>query len=212
MTGPPTISRREFIRAGGTGAMVAASTGLAVGQETTTHTVEMTDQLVFDPAELTIAPGDTVIWENVGSIGHSVTAYEDATPADAAYFASGGFDSETAARNNYSVGDAGSGDVVGGETYQHTFEGEGTYEYFCIPHEGAGMVGTIQVGETDQGDGAGGSGFAIPPVPDAARALAVMVTVTLLSVLGLAYVFLKYGGDYAGVDDTEQGSESDTRR
>jgi len=40
----------------------------------------MTDELVFDPDETTIAPGDTVVWENVGQISHPVTAYEDEFP------------------------------------------------------------------------------------------------------------------------------------
>ncbi|WP_241997224.1 plastocyanin/azurin family copper-binding protein [Halorubrum sp. SD626R] len=31
------------------------------------------------------------------------------------------------------------------ENYEHTFEEPGTYEYFCIPHEGSGMVGTVRV-------------------------------------------------------------------
>ena len=109
-------------------------------------TVEMTDNLVFDPDSITVSVGDTVTWENVGSVGHSVTAYEDQIPDGAAYFASGGFDSEQAARDAYSVGDPDSGNVPGGESYQHTFETAGTYEYFCIPHESS-MVGTVEVQE-----------------------------------------------------------------
>ncbi|MFC4549774.1 MULTISPECIES: plastocyanin/azurin family copper-binding protein [Halorussus] len=34
-----------------------------------------------------------------------------------------------------------------GYEYSHTFEVEGTYEFVCIPHETAGMVGTIVVGD-----------------------------------------------------------------
>jgi len=109
-------------------------------------TVEMTDDLVFDPEELTVSVGDTVTWENVGSIGHSVTAYEEDIPEGAEYFASGGFDSEDAARDAYSAGDPDSGDIAGGETYEHTFETAGTYDYFCIPHEST-MQGTIVVEE-----------------------------------------------------------------
>ncbi|WP_458210822.1 plastocyanin/azurin family copper-binding protein [Haladaptatus sp. NG-SE-30] len=107
------------------------------------QSVDMTDQLVYDPEQLTISVGDTVVWENVGSVGHSVTAYEEKIPSDASYFASGGFDSEQDARDNYPQ----QGDIPGGESYEHTFEVEGTYEYFCIPHESAGMKGTIEVNE-----------------------------------------------------------------
>ena len=112
-----------------------------------THTVDMTDELVFEPGSLTVAPGDTVVWENVGDVGHSVTAYEDSIPEGAEYWASGGFDSEQAARDAYSM--TGSteetGNVPGGESWSHTFETEGTHEYFCIPHEAGGMVGEIEV-------------------------------------------------------------------
>lgn len=61
-----------------------------------------------------------------GGIGHSVTAYGDEIPDDAAYFASGGFDSEDAARDAYPD----EGNIPGGESYSHTFETAGTYEYF----------------------------------------------------------------------------------
>lgn len=109
--------------------------------------VEMTDELVFDPETITVSVGETVTWENSGNVGHSVTAYEDEIPDGAAYFASGGFDSESAARDAYSPGDTDAGDIPGGETYEHTFETAGTYEYFCIPHESSEMVATVEVEE-----------------------------------------------------------------
>lgn len=112
------------------------------------NTVDMTDDLVFDPDQLTVSVGDTVVWENVGQVGHSVTAYEDSIPDGADYFASGGFDTEQAARDAYAPGDTEAGDIPGGESYEYTFETPGTYEYFCIPHESADMVGTIQVDES----------------------------------------------------------------
>jgi len=69
-----------------------------------------------------------------------VTAYDGQIPADAAYFASGGFESEQAARNDIS-----GGLIASGDTYEHTFETPGTYEYVCIPHESSEMTGTIVV-------------------------------------------------------------------
>jgi plastocyanin len=102
--------------------------------------VEMTDEFDFAPTTATIQVGETLTWENVGSVGHTVTAYEDGIPADAGYFASGEFDSEEAARDSLN-----GGIVEAGETYDHTFEVAGTYEYFCVPHEGSGMTGTVQV-------------------------------------------------------------------
>lgn len=110
-------------------------------------TVDMTDELTFVPETVTVSVGETVTWETVGTVGHSVTAYEDEIPDGAEYWASGGFDSEQAARDAYTPGDTEAGDVPEGETYEHTFETAGTHEYYCIPHESAGMVGTVEVQE-----------------------------------------------------------------
>jgi len=108
-----------------------------------TDYVEMTDDLVFDPDRIEVESGTTVTWETVGAVGHSVTAYEDNIPDDAEYFASGGFDSEQAAVDGYNEGQE--GNVAQGETFEHTFETTGTYEYYCIPHEMNGMVGQVRV-------------------------------------------------------------------
>lgn len=112
------------------------------------ETIEMTDALEFEPADLNVDVGETVAWENVGSATHTVTAFEDRIPADAAYFASGGADSERAARDSYPP----EGGIERGESYEHTFETTGTYEYGCLPHEGNGMTGTIEVFKKAGGD------------------------------------------------------------
>jgi len=151
----------------------------------------MTDGLAYDPEDLTVAPGDTVVWENAGAVGHSITGYEDEIPDDAEYFASGGFDSEQAARDAYSAGDPDSGDVPGGESWEHTFEVEGEYGYFCIPHEQAGMVASITV---EEGAGSGESAPTGPVVPDPAKQLAVATTGALSVTLAVVFLFLKYGG------------------
>lgn len=36
-----------------------------------------------------------------------------------------------------------------GETFEHTFETEGVYHYYCAPHETGGMIGSVIVGEPD---------------------------------------------------------------
>ncbi|MFC7020148.1 MULTISPECIES: plastocyanin/azurin family copper-binding protein [Haloarcula] len=36
-----------------------------------------------------------------------------------------------------------------GATFEHTFETEGVYHYYCKPHETLGMIGTVIVGEPD---------------------------------------------------------------
>ncbi|NHX38598.1 MULTISPECIES: plastocyanin/azurin family copper-binding protein [Haloarcula] len=108
-----------------------------------TSTVEMTDELAYEPKKIQVESGTTVTFENVGSIGHTVTAYEDKIPDGADYFASGGFDSLQAAKDGYSNGQE--GNIPKGESYEVTLETTGTYEYYCIPHEMNGMVGTIKV-------------------------------------------------------------------
>jgi plastocyanin len=200
-----SVSRRGFLQVTASAAGVAGASGTAVaaeeeqdeqnGGEGTTHTVEMTDGLVFDPDSLTVAPGDTVVWENVGDQGHSVTAYEDSIPDAAEYWASGGFDSEQAARDAYSPsgGIEDAGNVPGGESWSRTFDTEGTHEYFCIPHEGAGMVGEIEV-DPDAGSDGGSGGGGAPAIPDGAKAIGVATTVAMVTTLGLAFTLLKYGG------------------
>ncbi|GAB3683597.1 hypothetical protein GCM10028857_11370 [Salinarchaeum chitinilyticum] len=142
-----TQTRRELLgRLGTTG---AATLGVAVagcmgggddGGGGDGNTIGM-DSREFQPASLTVATGTTVTWENESNIGHTVTAYGDEIPDGAAYFASGDFESEQDARDGYTTG----GLIERGESFEHTFEIAGTYEYFCIPHEGQGMTGTITV-------------------------------------------------------------------
>jgi plastocyanin len=97
----------------------------------------------FLPADFEVDVGETVTWANTGSRNHSVTAYASGIPENAEYFASGGFDSEQAARNAWF--EKGKGVISSNQVYEQTFEVPGRYEYFCIPHEPAGMVGTIVV-------------------------------------------------------------------
>jgi plastocyanin len=103
--------------------------------------VDMT-AVAFEPAEVTVSAGDTVAWAFAGGEPHTVTAYDGEIPGDAAYWASGGFESESAAVEGWEHGE---GAVADGQAYVHTFETAGTHEYYCIPHEAAGMVGTVVV-------------------------------------------------------------------
>jgi plastocyanin len=100
----------------------------------------MTDGFAYDPARITVPAGSTVRWVNDDDVRHSVTAYARGVPADASYFASGGFESERAARD-----DIGGGLIAAGDAYEHTFGTPGTYDYFCVPHEGSGMTGRVAV-------------------------------------------------------------------
>ncbi len=105
------------------------------------HVIDMTS-VAFEPAELTVSAGDKVAWTHAGGEPHSVTATESELPSGATYWASGGFESEKAARSGW---ENGKGAVQSGHSYVHTFETTGTHPYVCIPHEAAGMTGTITV-------------------------------------------------------------------
>lgn len=95
--------------------------------------IGMTNTMKFDPDTVTIEAGQTVLWENTSLLAHSVTADpEKATlegsvslPDKAEPFNSGIMDPE--------------------ETFVHTFKHPGKYVYFCIPHEGAKMIGVVIV-------------------------------------------------------------------
>jgi plastocyanin len=114
------------------------------GQVETVRTdeVDMAAGQVFDPSGAQVQVGDTVTFVNTSKEAHTVTAYGSELPAGAPYFASGGATSESEAREDLT-----GGLIREGESYSFTFTETGTYRYFCIPHEGAGMKGTIVVEE-----------------------------------------------------------------
>ena len=95
--------------------------------------VRMTEGKTFDPKTITVNLGETVVWKNASDLTHSVTdepslaasAQDAALPAGAETF--------------------NSGLIAPGKDFSHTFKVSGTYRYFCIPHEEAGMVGTVVV-------------------------------------------------------------------
>ncbi|QLH84044.1 plastocyanin/azurin family copper-binding protein [Halosimplex pelagicum] len=128
---------------GSDGTATSSGDGGSSGEWTQASTVEMTDQLAYAPKRIEVSAGTTVTFENVGNVGHTVTAYEEEIPDGATYFASGDFESQQAASDAYSSEQA--GNVPAGESYEHTFETTGTYEYYCIPHELNGMVGYVKV-------------------------------------------------------------------
>lgn len=100
-------------------------------------TVGMTNMMSYTPDTVRVAVGETVRWENSSDVMHTVTADPDEAlkdksvelPEGAAPFHSGNLNPE--------------------DTFQYTFEAAGTYRYFCIPHEAAGMKGTVIVSAAD---------------------------------------------------------------
>jgi plastocyanin len=95
-----------------------------------------------------VQPGTTVVWKNTSKQGHTVTAYQDERPTGADYWATGGYDSESEAREAWRS--SAGGRLGQGETYEHEFTVPGTHAYVCIPHEPSGMTGVVTVtGDTD---------------------------------------------------------------
>jgi plastocyanin len=103
-------------------------------------TVLMTSGNSFEPSEITVEAGDVVLFRNDSGAAHSVTAYADGIPNGADYFASGGFKNEQAARDG-----VGAALIKPDDSFEVTLDKPGTYRYFCIPHEGQSMKGTITV-------------------------------------------------------------------
>ncbi|WP_246045748.1 plastocyanin/azurin family copper-binding protein [Halorussus ruber] len=187
MEGSESVTRRGFLRTA-TGAAAtagAAGTAAAKSQEeggggggTKEVVVGPGGSLVFEPAELEIKPGTTVkfVWE---SDNHNVVP--ESQPDGAGWEGTKGAPSKT-----YDTG----------HEYSYTFETEGTYEYFCQPHKTAGMVGTITVSP----NAGGGGGSSAPAIPSSAKTLGIATTAAMVFTLGLAYFFMKYGGDYGRVE------------
>ena len=183
------MKRRDFLRTASVPAAAttaaAATSGLGAAHEgtesgggggTETVTVGPGGSLVYSPGTdepLRIAPGTTVefVWE---SDNHNIVV--DSQPDE------GGWEGHEPLENT-------------GFSYEHTFETLGTYEYYCQPHQSAGMVGTIEVVENpDAGGGGGGPkelhSFGVPIHAHwvgAATILGIIVTVIF------TFYVLKYG-------------------
>ncbi len=86
---------------------------------------EPDERVPYEPANVTISTGDVIRWVDdveteVEEIHHTVT------PDGHSEWAEG------------SVSEV-------GETFTHTFDTEGAFPYYCSPHRGLGMTGSITV-------------------------------------------------------------------
>jgi halocyanin-like protein len=149
----------------------------ARGQDAVTISVGAGDQgLAFDPSLVWVDPGTTVTWEWTGSGGaHNVQTVEEGGPAS-----------------------LDSGDAIDeeGHTYEYETSEEdvGITHYHCVPHTSVGMHGGLAVGEDIPTVDTGGGESSAVFVPDGARALTIATFIAMVSTLGLAFVFMKYGG------------------
>ena len=139
--------RRRFLRRAGAAGSAAAAVALAgcagVGGEPDFDVGMLAT--AYQPREITVSVGDTVVWENTSARAHTVTATAGGIPDEAEFFASGGFDDYASAEAAWNA-DFG-GILESGDGFEHTFTVPGAYEYVCIPHREGGMFGTVIVEE-----------------------------------------------------------------
>merc|ERR1711976_441527 len=120
--------RRDMLaKAVGAASVVVGAPALAAA--TTEVLLGGAGGLVFEPSDITVCTGDTVKWVNNKLFPHNVVFDEDNVPdgVDADSISYSGLLSKA------------------GETHSATFTVPGKYAYFCVPHRGGGMVGSVTV-------------------------------------------------------------------
>jgi plastocyanin len=137
---PEKLSRtRVLTRTIAAFAAVAMALGIALASNQAAAApkpvvVKMSDEPArYLPSPVTVKVGQPVQWINTGQVVHTVTLVpEDVQDPKDVSMPKGAetFDS---------------GFMAPGATFTHTFKIPGTYRYFCIPHEKAGMVGEVVV-------------------------------------------------------------------
>jgi plastocyanin len=134
------LRRREVLRAGGLAlAGLATPAGLCPARaggvvEIRLRSDPLGTHVWFDPIGVLIEPGQTVRWMLEANV-HTSTAYHPAND-------------NHALRIPQAAEPWDSGYLVEpGDNFEMTLMVPGVYDYFCTPHEMAGMVGRIIVGE-----------------------------------------------------------------
>lgn len=137
------FSRRAILTAGG-GLAAALSPWFktAVAGEVVEIRMEGRDDgshVWFDPIGILIKPGQTIRWTNLNpGNSHTATAYHPAN-------------FERPLRIPKGAKPWNSDYLLPNESFSVLFAEEGVYDYFCVPHEHAGMVGRILVGQEPGG-------------------------------------------------------------
>ncbi|KAK9803290.1 hypothetical protein WJX72_008392 [[Myrmecia] bisecta] len=117
----------RFAKAAGAGAV-----SLALALSANAATVKLGADggaLVFDPANVTVKAGETVDWVNNIGFPHNVVFDEDEIPE--------GANADALSHEEYLN--------APGQKVSSKFTTPGKYSYYCEPHQGAGMKGTITV-------------------------------------------------------------------
>jgi plastocyanin len=95
-------------------------------------------QVWFNPIGLRIKPGQTIRWVNLDpGNSHTATAYHPKN-------------FERPLRIPKGAEPWNSDYLLPNESFSVTLKDEGVYDFFCVPHEHASMVGRIIVGEPDR--------------------------------------------------------------
>lgn len=118
---------------------LAAAVWLPGAPQEAAATVEMTNQLTFTPDTVVVRAGETVEFRNSSALVHTVTGDPSRASVEESVRLPGG------------AAPFHSGRMKPGASFSHTFETPGTYRYFCVPHEGAKMRGTVIVEEREEG-------------------------------------------------------------
>lgn len=121
-----------------------AATPLASpGPAVVVHTVydptaaQSQDQLRFDPPQVTIKTGQTIIWENASQMPHTATCDPAQNPVEKSH--------PEYIQLPPGAEPWGSKMLQPGDSFSYTFTVAGEYHYICIPHVMSGMRGTITV-------------------------------------------------------------------
>lgn len=118
----------------------------------------------FDPIDIHIESGNIVRWVQMSGY-HSTTAYHPANDNHELRIP----ENATPWNSDILIGQY----PAPGSTFEQKFIVEGVYDYFCRPHENAGMVGRIVVGRPLDGPGTRTFNYAPEkrwkPVPEAAQ-------------------------------------------
>jgi plastocyanin len=156
---------RCFLAACVAGATILAGVGTAAAATVEVKLVQTpAGQTYFDPAGIHIAPGDRVRWIQISGF-HSITAYHPRNDNHELRIpeAAEPWDSDILLADY----------PKRGATFEQAFTVPGVYDYFCKPHEMAGMVGRVVVGEPGSGPGTKPFGYAPgedwKPIPAVAR-------------------------------------------
>ncbi len=133
------VSRRHLLRIGGgflAGLALPASWALAAEDVVEIRMNGNADgsEVWYDPIGVLVRPGQTIRWINLDpGNSHTATAYHPRN-----------FDHPL--RIPEAVQPWDSDYLLPNERFEVRLTAEGVYDYFCVPHEVAGMVGRIIVG------------------------------------------------------------------